>query len=363
MPVIEETITTEPPPEARRCGRPDRISSAAWPAFRAKVAVNSSSAALVRLPLPTVPPALATRWSRPPSAAAIWSTAWFSAGVSVTSAAAVATEAPRSASRPAAVARPSASLATSPTAAPSATSASAIAKPMPRLPPVISTRRPRRSRSIAMIISRRRPVRTIRALAGTEEARLPMPAPLAPPGLRPAAPPEILTALGAAAELGMFFRLPDPAREAAAWQPAGLLYADGQDHLDGLLASVRAALGGCEPRVAASLFFQGYAARLLSPQLACLAVDGCVPDMPAARLAWRHPDDQMIELGLSPGAGWAAARRVPLVLALLLDDPVDGLGDPAAARLDDRVPVGHQEEHERHRADRGEHRLVVRGLP
>src|ERR1019366_2867393 len=67
MPVIEETITTEPPPEARRCGRPDRISSAAWPAFRAKVAVNSSSAALVRLPLPTVPPALATRWSRPPA--------------------------------------------------------------------------------------------------------------------------------------------------------------------------------------------------------------------------------------------------------------------------------------------------------
>jgi ferric iron reductase protein FhuF len=61
--------------------------------------------------------------------------------------------------------------------------------------------------------------------------------------------------------------------------------------------------------VAASLFFQGYAARLLSPQLACMAVNGCVPDLPAARLAWRHPDDQMIELGLSPGAGWAADRR------------------------------------------------------
>jgi ferric iron reductase protein FhuF len=131
---------------------------------------------------------------------------------------------------------------------------------------------------------------------------------LAPPGLRAVAQPEILSALGAAAELGMFFRLADPAREAAGWQPAGLLYAAGPD-LDGLLACVGAALGGCEPRVAASLFFQGYAARLLSPQLACLAVSGCVPDMPAERLAWRHPDDQVIALGLSPGAGWAADAR------------------------------------------------------
>ena len=136
-----------------------------------------------------------------------------------------------------------------------------------------------------------------------------MSARLAPPGLRPAAPQEILTALGAAAELGMFFRLADPAREAAGWQPVGLLYAAGQDHLDGLLASVRATLGDCEPRVAASLFFQGYASRLLSPQLACLAANGCVPGMSAARLAWRQPDDQVIELGLSPGAGWAADRR------------------------------------------------------
>ena len=61
IPVIEEMITTAPPPAARRCGRPARMSSAAWPALSANVAVKSSSAALVRLPGPTVPPALATR--------------------------------------------------------------------------------------------------------------------------------------------------------------------------------------------------------------------------------------------------------------------------------------------------------------
>ena len=61
VPVIEEMITTEPPPAARRWTSPARISSAAWPALRANVAVNSPALELVRLPPPTVPPALATR--------------------------------------------------------------------------------------------------------------------------------------------------------------------------------------------------------------------------------------------------------------------------------------------------------------
>ena len=49
-------ITTEPPPAARRWVSPARMSSAAWPALSAKVAVKSPSPALVRLPRPTVPP-------------------------------------------------------------------------------------------------------------------------------------------------------------------------------------------------------------------------------------------------------------------------------------------------------------------
>src|SRR5579872_1323622 len=147
-------ITTDPPPAARRWPSPARISSAAWPALRAKVAVNSSSRALPRLPPPTVPPALATRRSRPPKAFAISSTARVSAGVSVTSAAAVATRVagvPCSARCRAAAARPSGSRATSPTDAPSAARASAMARPMPRLPPVISARLSRRPRSIRSV--------------------------------------------------------------------------------------------------------------------------------------------------------------------------------------------------------------------
>src|SRR3984957_19699185 len=150
---MEETITTAPPPAWRRWGRPARISSAACPAFSAKVAVNSPGPALVRLPVPTVPPALATSRSRPPSADAISPTARFSASTSSTSATAVATGVPRASSRPAAAARPPASRATRPTATPSAASASAAAKPMPLLPPVISARLPLRPKSMLTLLS------------------------------------------------------------------------------------------------------------------------------------------------------------------------------------------------------------------
>src|SRR5580692_4774833 len=141
-------ITTEPPPAVRRCGRPARSSSAAWPALNASVAANSPGPELVMLPPPTVPPALATRRSRPPNAAATSSTACCSADASMTSAATVATGTPRPSRRSAAAARPSALRATSPTATPSAASAPAIANPMPLLPPVITARLPFRPRSM-----------------------------------------------------------------------------------------------------------------------------------------------------------------------------------------------------------------------
>jgi ferric iron reductase protein FhuF len=154
----------------------------------------------------------------------------------------------------------------------------------------------------------------------------------------------------------MFFRLADPAADPAAgaaagpaagpagWQPVRLLYGShhfsgqpgaGQDHLDVLLEAVRAALGGCEPRVAASLFFQGYASRLLSPPLACLAVNGCIPRMTADRLRWRHPDDQMIELGLTAEQGWAGSDRrlIEKLVAASFEEHLQPLADALRRRV------------------------------
>jgi ferric iron reductase protein FhuF len=147
----------------------------------------------------------------------------------------------------------------------------------------------------------------------------------------------------------MFFRLADPAGDPTGWQPARLLYGSqpsprqlsgGGDHLDALLASVRAALGGCEPRVAASMFFQGYASRLLSPPLACLAATGCIPFMRADRLCWRHPADQMIELGLTADGGWAGAdwRLIEQLVAASFEEHLQPLADALRRRV--RISAG-----------------------
>ena len=157
----------------------------------------------------------------------------------------------------------------------------------------------------------------------------------------------------------MFFRLADPAADPVGWQPVRLLYGShlsrdqlsggqldsgeldsGEDHLDSLLASVRAALGGCEPRVAASLFFQGYASRLLSPPLACLAAKGCIPGMTADRLRWRHPEDQMIELGLTADEGWAGSDRklIEQLVAASFEEHLQPLADALRRRV--RIAAG-----------------------
>jgi ferric iron reductase protein FhuF len=151
----------------------------------------------------------------------------------------------------------------------------------------------------------------------------------------------------------MFFRLADPATDPADWQPVRMLYGQlsrdqldggqldgGQDHLDALLASVRAALGGCEPRVAVSLFFQGYASRLLSPPLACLAANGCIPGMTADRLRWRRPEDQMIELGLTADEGWAGSDRrlIEQLVAASFEEHLQPLADKLRHRV--RISAG-----------------------
>jgi ferric iron reductase protein FhuF len=160
----------------------------------------------------------------------------------------------------------------------------------------------------------------------------------------------VRAALAASAELGMFFRLADPANDrgdgpaygqtgdpaedAADWRPAESLYSARTSHLDVLIDATRRALGDCEPRVAASLFFQGYAARLLSPQLGCLVTSGCVPDVTPGQLRWRRPAGALIELGMTAGPGWAAPAGT--LLALVVRTALDGhflpLADAVRAR-------------------------------
>lgn len=135
----------------------------------------------------------------------------------------------------------------------------------------------------------------------------------------------------------MFFRLADPCTAEADWQPVGLLYADGSAALEAMLDDTTTRLGGCERRVAASLLFQGYAARLLSPQVGCMVTSGCVPAMPSEGLHWRRPDAEVVELGLVAGAGWRGPADV--LTGLVLTQSFDWHLRPLAAALRARARI------------------------
>lgn len=152
---------------------------------------------------------------------------------------------------------------------------------------------------------------------------------------RPATPGEVKAALAAAAGLGMFFRMADPRPGEVGWHPVGSLYASGAGPLDAMLDDTVARLSGCERRVAASLLFQGYAARLLSPQVGCLITSGCVPAVPTAGLRWRRTDAEVVELGLAARAGWRGPADA--LTGLALTQSFDGHLRPLAAALRARV--------------------------
>ena len=132
--------------------------------------------------------------------------------------------------------------------------------------------------------------------------------------MEPAVPAEVTAALAASAELGLFFGLRSPQAEEQTWRPVIMLYQLAGGPLGDLIEHTQTALGGCERRVAASLLFQAYAARLLSPLLGCLVTSDCIPAVPLADLRWRH--EGTLELGLIPAAGWRgpASELAPVVL-------------------------------------------------
>ena len=155
--------------------------------------------------------------------------------------------------------------------------------------------------------------------------------------IAPATASELAAARAASDALGLYFRLADPAVDPGNWRPVALLHEPGTGPLDQLLDSVQARLGGCERRAAASLFYQGYAARLLSPQLGWLASGDCIPALPADQLTWRHPATEMIQLALPPGPGWRGPAE-PLLDQLLVQSFTAHLR-PLAVAIRSRIRI------------------------
>jgi iron complex transport system ATP-binding protein len=157
-------------------------------------------------------------------------------------------------------------------------------------------------------------------------------------------PVTVNAALADVARVGPFFAMdtdPDVAGHPL-WRPYTELYGRA---LPDQIAAVRARLGTDEPRVAASLLFQGIAGRLWSPVLSTAIEHALVPDLDPARTYWRAASPGPILLA-APGAYGTAAdaasvRRVvidrhlrPLVAAIRAVTPVaEGLlwGNAASA--------------------------------
>lgn len=100
--------------------------------------------------------------------------------------------------------------------------------------------------------------------------------------------------------------------DAPGWRPVADLYGDVGGALDSLVMAYADRLRTGERRVAASILFQGYAARLWSPVLGCVALGMPPPGLAARRLRWRYRPGEL--LGLNLAAPEPATEPVPSVI-------------------------------------------------
>jgi hypothetical protein len=159
---------------------------------------------------------------------------------------------------------------------------------------------------------------------------------------------EIRAALDDVADLGPFFAASANPAEVVddSWRPLRELYTD-PDPLAGRIRQVAEVLGGTDPRVAASITYQGLAARLVSPVLAVAAVHGLVPPWSPDSLHWRPAVTGPLPLWESGGAesGGAesgapgSARRPPpaelpaMVAEVLVQPHLEALADAVRAAV------------------------------
>lgn len=108
------------------------------------------------------------------------------------------------------------------------------------------------------------------------------------------------------AEVGPFFAVMTGPVAESGWRPVRALYED-PAVLAALVERVGVRLGVGESRVAASILFQGYAARLWSVNLGALVHKGRVPRLGQDALLW-HDDGGSLRLHLDPAEGWRSER-------------------------------------------------------
>lgn len=98
---------------------------------------------------------------------------------------------------------------------------------------------------------------------------------------------------------GPYFSLRAGTDGATGWRPVRhLIDPGGAAVLLALVERVTRRLGTTHRRVAASVLFQGWASRLACPLAAGFTLERRIPDLAAASLVWRQPEEGPVELAL-----------------------------------------------------------------
>jgi len=124
-------------------------------------------------------------------------------------------------------------------------------------------------------------------------------------GLHAADPDDVGDTLRRVAGCGPYFAVGTGAVDEPGWRPVRALY-ENPVVLAGLVERVRTRLGAGQWRVAASILFQGHAARLWSVSLGALLRGGLLPELDPDALLWRDQDGS-VRLRLDPSEGWRGA--------------------------------------------------------
>lgn len=120
-------------------------------------------------------------------------------------------------------------------------------------------------------------------------------------GLHAADPDDVGDTLRRVAGCGPYFAVGTGAVDEPGWRPVRALY-ENPVVLAGLVERVRTRLGAGQWRVAASILFQGHAARLWSVSLGALLRGGLLPELDPDALLWRDQDGS-VRLRLDPSEG------------------------------------------------------------
>jgi ferric iron reductase protein FhuF len=125
------------------------------------------------------------------------------------------------------------------------------------------------------------------------------------PGLRPATSCHVVDVLAEVATISAYFEVGSGPLEPG-WRPLTELITD-PGPLSDRVAEVAERLGTTETRIAASIWFQGLAARLWSPVVGAAVTRELLLDLAPARSFWRPAPSGPLPLRVVHPAGWVIA--------------------------------------------------------